>query len=53
MTDRDAVKDVMSRLTPEGMALLKEVLLIEKKNLHIKNADVTDDVLNVVKGLVS
>lgn len=52
MDDKDAVRAVMAELTPEALDLLQQVLALEKQNLHIRAADVTDDIVQKVKGLI-
>lgn len=52
MDDKDAVKAVMTQLSAEALDLLQQVLALEKQNLHIPAADLTDALVQKVKGLV-
>lgn len=52
MDDKEAVRAVMAKLSPEALALLQQILALEKQNLHIRAADVTDEITQKVKGLV-
>jgi DNA-binding MarR family transcriptional regulator len=45
-------RDVLQELTPEGQQLLKRVLEIERAKLHVKAADLTDDLLSAVKAIL-
>lgn len=50
MTSPDRTeKDVLQELTNEERALLKRVLEIERSRLHVKAADLTDQLLAAVK----
>ena len=45
-------KDVVAELDDESRRLLKRVLEIEMARIHVKNADVTDEIELAVKGIV-
>jgi hypothetical protein len=49
---RRAERDVLQELTVEQQALLKRVLEIERAKLHLKAADLTDDLLGAVKAIL-
>lgn len=51
-SDLDAVQDVVNSLSDEARQLLQRVLQIERERLHIRSADVTDEIVQVVKGLM-
>jgi hypothetical protein len=42
-------KDVLQELTNEGRTLLKRILEMERARLHVKAADLTDDLLAAIK----
>jgi len=43
---------VLDELSPAERELLKRVLEIERARLHARDADLTDELLNAVKGIV-
>ncbi len=45
-------QDVLQELTDEQRALLKRVLEIERARLHVRAADLTDDLLGAVKEIL-
>jgi hypothetical protein len=45
-------QDVLQALSSEERALLKRVLEIERARLHVKAADLTDDLLGAVKEIL-
>jgi hypothetical protein len=45
-------KDVLKELTDEERTLLKRILEIERARLHVKAADLTDDLLAAVKEIL-
>jgi hypothetical protein len=45
-------QNVLQELTNEERALLKRVLEIERARLHVKAADLTDDLLGAVKEIL-
>ena len=45
-------QDVLQELTDEERALLKRVLEIERARLHVKAADLTDNLLGAVKEIL-
>jgi hypothetical protein len=49
---RRTERDVLQELTVEQQALLKRVLEIERAKLHLKAADLTDDLLGAVKAIL-
>lgn len=44
--------DVLSELEPEARTLLKRVLEIELSRIHVKDADVSGEIVTAVKGIV-
>lgn len=44
--------DVLQELSEEERALLKRVLAIERARLHVRSADLTDDLLAAVKEIL-
>lgn len=50
--DIDAVQDVVNSLSDEARQLLQQILSLEKQLLHNKKADVTDDIMAMIKGLI-
>ena len=51
-TARRTERDVLQELTAEERQLLKRVLEIERAKLHVKAADLTDDLLGAVKAIL-
>jgi hypothetical protein len=51
-TERRTERDVLQELTAEEQQLLKRVLEIERAKLHVKAADLTDDLLSAVKAIL-
>jgi hypothetical protein len=49
MSAKRTERDVLQELTADEQQLLKRVLEIERAKLHIKAADLTDDLLGAVK----
>jgi hypothetical protein len=49
---RRTERDVLQGLTAAQQQLLKRVLEIELSRLHVKDADLSDDLLNAVKGIL-
>jgi hypothetical protein len=45
-------RDVLQELTPQELQLLRRVLEIERAKLHLKAADVTDDLLSAVRTIL-
>lgn len=45
-------QDVLQELSGEERALLKRVLEIERARLHVRSADLTDDLLVAVKEIL-
>lgn len=45
-------RDVLQELTTEERQLLRRVLEIERAKLHLKAADLTDDLLNAVRSIL-
>jgi hypothetical protein len=45
-------QDVLQELGNEERALLKRVLEIERARLHVRSADLTDELLAVVKEIL-
>lgn len=45
-------RDVLQDLTPDQQRLLKRVLEIERAKLHVKAADLTDELLSAVKAIL-
>jgi len=45
-------RDVLQELTAEELQLLRRVLEIERAKLHLKAADVTDDLLSAVRTIL-
>jgi hypothetical protein len=45
-------RDVLQELTVEQQQFLKRVLEIERAKLHVKAADLTDDLLSAVKAIL-
>jgi hypothetical protein len=45
-------RDVLAELGEDARRLLKRVLEIEKGRLHVDDPDLTDDILDAVKGVV-
>jgi len=51
-TPRRTERDVLQGLTIEQQRFLKRVLEIERAKLHVKAADLTDDLLGAVKAIL-
>jgi hypothetical protein len=51
-TGKRTEQDVLQELSNEERALLKRVLEIERARLHVKAADLTDDLLGAVKEIL-
>jgi len=51
-TARRTERDVLQELTAEEQQLLKRVLEIERAKLHVKAADLTDELLSSVKAIL-
>jgi hypothetical protein len=49
---RHTERDVLQELTAEQQRFLKRVLEIERAKLHVKAADLTDDLLSAVKAIL-
>lgn len=49
---RRTERDVLQGLTAGEQQLLKRVLEIELSRLHVKDADLSDDLLNAVKAIL-
>jgi hypothetical protein len=45
-------RDVLQELTAEELQLLRRVLEIERAKLHLKAADLTDDLLSAVRAIL-
>jgi hypothetical protein len=45
-------RDVLQELTSEEQRFLKRVLEIERARLHVKAADLTDDLLGAVRAIL-
>lgn len=45
-------RDVLQELTADELQLLRRVLEIERAKLHLKAADLTDDLLNAVRSIL-
>jgi hypothetical protein len=45
-------RDVLQELTAEQLQLLRRVLEIERAKLHVKAADLTDDLLTAVRSIL-
>jgi hypothetical protein len=51
-TPRRTERDVLQELTADQQRFLKRVLEIERAKLHLKAADLTDDLLSAVKAVL-
>jgi hypothetical protein len=51
-TAKRTEQDVLQALTDEERALLKRVLQIERARLHVRAADLTDDLLGAVREIL-
>ena len=51
-TAKRTEQDVLQALTDEERALLKRVLQIELARLHVRAADLTDDLLGAVREIL-
>ena len=51
-TAKRTEREVLQELTAEEQQLLKRVLEIERAKLHVKAADLTDDLLSVVRAIL-
>jgi hypothetical protein len=51
-TESRTEQTVLEELSTEERALLKRVLEIERARLHVKSADLTDDLLAAVKEIL-
>jgi hypothetical protein len=51
-TPRRTERDVLQELTTDQQRLLKRVLEIERSKLHVKAADLTDDLLGAVRAIL-
>jgi hypothetical protein len=51
-TPKRTEREVLQELTSDQRLLLKRVLEIERARLHIKAADLTDDLLGAVKAIL-
>jgi hypothetical protein len=49
---RRTERDVLQELTADQQRLLKRVLEIERAKLHLKAADLTDDLLSAVRAIL-
>jgi hypothetical protein len=49
---RRTERDVLQELTADQQRFLKRVLEIERAKLHLKAADLTDDLLSAVKAIL-
>jgi hypothetical protein len=49
---RRTERQVLQELTMEQQQLLKRVLEIERSRLHVKAADLTDELLSAVKAIL-
>lgn len=49
---RRTEREVLQELTAEEQHFLKRVLEIERAKLHVKAADLTDDLLSAVKAIL-
>jgi hypothetical protein len=49
---RRTERDVLQELTAEELQLLRRVLEIERAKLHLKAADLTDDLLSAVRSIL-
>jgi len=49
---RRTERDVLQELTADQQRFLKRVLEIERAKLHVKAADLTDDLLSAVKAIL-
>jgi hypothetical protein len=49
---RRTERDVLQELTADQQRFLKRVLEIERAKLHVKAADLTDDLLGAVKTIL-
>jgi hypothetical protein len=45
-------RDVLQELTAQELQLLRRVLEIERAKLHLKAADLTDDLLSAVRSIL-
>jgi len=52
MADKRTERDVLQELTADEQQLLKRVLEIERAKLHVKAADLTDDLLTAVRAIL-
>ena len=50
--EREAEQPEKLALTAEELQLLRRVLEIERAKLHLKAADLTDDLLNAVRSIL-
>lgn len=53
--ESDSLRDeraVISGLTPDAQRLLKRVLQIERSRLHVRDADLTDEIVNEVRTII-
>ena len=51
-TPKRTERDVLQELTAEQQRFVKRVLEIERAKLHVKAADLTDDLLSAVKAIL-
>jgi hypothetical protein len=51
-TPRRTERDVLQELTSDQQRFLKRVLEIERAKLHVKAADLTDDLLGAVRAIL-
>lgn len=52
LDEKRTERDVLNDLSPVEQELLKRVLEIERARLHAKDAELTDEILSAVKGIV-
>jgi hypothetical protein len=51
-TGKRTERDVLQELSVEEQQFLKRVLEIERAKLHLKNADLSDELLTAVKAIL-
>lgn len=52
MTDRRDERQVFEELSSSERELLRRVLEIERARLHARDADLTDELINAVRGII-
>jgi hypothetical protein len=50
--DKEHVQAVVEELSPEARTLLTRVLEIENEKLYVKTRDVTDAIMDAIRGLI-